>query len=196
MSLPAAFWVFIAIGAITPGPNNVLALSSTSTYGFRRTLPLLLGFCAGMVAISIICGLFASRLALLPPAYLRGIGILGVIYIVWLAWKVARSTPAQADARAKPLGFIPGFMLQAVNVKVVVIALTALATFVIPFTNNLAVILGVSVIRALMGSMGNFIWASAGKILQRYFLRYGRIINIVLGILLLFCAFEIYRTLP
>ena len=46
-SLLIAFVMFAAVMFFTPGPNNIMLLSSGLTYGFRRTLPHVAGITIG-----------------------------------------------------------------------------------------------------------------------------------------------------
>ena len=51
----------------TPGPNNILLLSSTSTFGFRRCRPLILGIWTGLLTVMLICGFGCAALGGLLP---------------------------------------------------------------------------------------------------------------------------------
>ena len=70
--------------------------------------------------------------------------------------------------------------------------ITALSTFVLPQTQALSWIIGVSVLLAMIGTFGNVCWALAGHLFQRLFRQYGRQLNIVLALLLVYCAVRIF----
>lgn len=88
--------------------------------------------------------------------------------------------------------FWASFALQFVNVKIILYGITALSTFVLPQTQALSWIIGVSVLLAMIGTFGNVCWALAGHLFQRLFRQYGRQLNIVLALLLVYCAVRIF----
>lgn len=116
----------------------------------------------------------------------------GAAYIVWLAWKIATSPTKEDGLQTKPISFWASFALQFVNVKIILYGITALSTFVLPQTQALSWIIGVSVLLAMIGTFGNVCWALAGHLFQRLFRQYGRPLNIVLALLLVYCAVRIF----
>lgn len=94
--------------------------------------------------------------------------------------------------QTKPISFWASFALQFVNVKIILYGITALSTFVLPQTQALSWIIGVSVLLAMIGTFGNVCWALAGHLFQRLFRQYGRQLNIVLALLLVYCAVRIF----
>lgn len=116
----------------------------------------------------------------------------GAAYILWLAWKIATSPAADEKVRPKPVGFWVSFGLQFVNVKIILYGITALSTFVLPQTQALNWVIGVSILLALIGTFGNVCWALAGHLFQRAFRHYGRQLNIILALLLVYCAVRIF----
>ncbi|PQN98557.1 cysteine/O-acetylserine transporter, partial [Shigella flexneri] len=94
--------------------------------------------------------------------------------------------------QAKPISFWASFALQFVNVKIILYGVTALSTFVLPQTQALSWVVGVSVLLAMIGTFGNVCWALAGHLFQRLFRQYGRQLNIVLALLLVYCAVRIF----
>ena len=131
-------------------------------------------------------------LALIDPAAVHLLSWAGAAYIVWLAWKIATSPTKEDGLQAKPISFWASFALQFVNVKIILYGVTALSTFVLPQTQALSWVVGVSVLLAMIGTFGNVCWALAGHLFQRLFRQYGRQLNIVLALLLIYCAVRIF----
>ncbi|STK93459.1 putative transporter [Escherichia coli] len=77
----------------------------------------------------------------------------GAAYIVWLAWKIATSPTKEDGLQAKPISFWASFALQFVNVKIILYGVTALSTFVLPQTQALSWVVGVSVLLAMIGRL-------------------------------------------
>jgi len=177
---------------MTPGPNNILALSSATSHGFRQSTRVLAGMSLGFLIVMLLCAGISFSLAVIDPAAVHLLSWAGAAYIVWLSWKIATSPTKEDGLQAKPISFWASFALQFVNVKIILYGVTALSTFVLPQTQALSWVVGVSVLLAMIGTFGNVCWALAGHLFQRLFRQYGRQLNIVLALLLVYCAVRIF----
>ena len=184
----SAFLTYTVISAITPGPNNILALSSVSTHGLRRSVRVLAGMTCGFLVIMLLCAVFTVMLTHVLPAVTGWLNIPGALYIVWLALKIVRSDPATAQGTPLLLSFWAKFA----NVKIILYGITALSAFVLPYTHNIAVVAAVSVSLALIGAAGNFCWAVAGHLFQVLLRRHARPVNALLACLLIYSAIRLF----
>lgn len=188
MSIPA-FLSFVLLAAFTPGPNNILAMSTGTRYGFRAAFPLCSGMLAAFVVIITACTVFSSLLYRFIPSIepvLRG---LGAIYILYLAWNVYRDKGGSGDvADAKRPGFGTGFLLQWVNFKFIFYGLTTMSTFVLPHYSRVSEIIFFGFILVASASVSNILWAFCGSMFQKIFVTHARVINTVLALLLVYCA--------
>lgn len=191
-TLLSAFWTYTFITALTPGPNNILALSAATTHGFRQSTRVLTGMSLGFLIVMLLCAGISFSLAVIDPAIVHLLSWVGAAYILWLAFKIATSPAAEERTEPEPIGFWASFGLQFVNVKIILYGITALSTFVLPQTQALNWVVAVSVLLALIGTFGNVCWALAGHLFQRAFRRYGRQLNILLALLLVYCAVRIF----
>jgi cysteine/O-acetylserine efflux protein len=188
----SAFLTYTVISAITPGPNNILALSSVSTHGLRRSVRVLAGMTCGFLVIMLLCAVFTVMLTHVLPTVTGWLNIPGALYIVWLALKIVRSDPATAQGTPLLLSFWASFALQFANVKIILYGITALSAFVLPYTHNIAVVAAVSVSLALIGAAGNFCWAVAGHLFQVLLRRHARPVNALLACLLIYSAIRLF----
>lgn len=189
-TLLSAFWTYTLITAMTPGPNNILALSSATSHGFRQSTRVLAGMSLGFLIVMLLCAGISFSLAVIDPAAVHLLSWAGAAYIVWLAWKIATNKGRRTSDKTNQ--FWASFALQFVNVKIILYGVTALSTFVLPQTQALSWVVGVSVLLAMIGTFGNVCWALAGHLFQRLFRQYGRQLNIVLALLLVYCAVRIF----
>ncbi len=113
---------------------------------------------------------------------------IGCLYIIWLAWKVAMAKPAEKENSNAKIGFATGFILQFVNIKIVIYGMTAYSGFVLPYHESILALLAAMCVLTVIGSAGTVVWALAGSILQRFFHRYARLSNAVMGVMLLACV--------
>lgn len=130
-TLLSAFWTYTLITAMTPGPNNILALSSATTHGFHQSTRVLAGMSLGFLIVMLLCAGISFSLAVIDPAAVHLLSWAGAAYIVWLAWKIATSPTKEDGLQTKPISFWASFALQFVNVKIILYGVTALSTCVL-----------------------------------------------------------------
>lgn len=188
----SGFLTYTVITALTPGPNNILALSSVNQYGLRRSLRVLAGMSAGFFILMFACGMFTFTLISILPAVTKWLVWAGAAYILWLAWRIGTSDPGVVNRADNPLSFWVSFWLQFVNVKIILYGITALSAFVLPVTHDAFWVASISTLLAIIGCLGNFIWALAGHFFQSIFRRYGRVVNATLALLLVYCAVRMF----
>ncbi len=125
-----ALLIFALTTSITPGPNNMMLFASGVNFGFRRTIPHMLGIGAGFFALLIGVGFGLGALLKTVPLLYTVLKFAGGAYLVWIAWKIATSRAlAEGQAGAKPMTFLGAAAFQWVNPKAWVMAVTAIATY-------------------------------------------------------------------
>ena len=97
--LPALL-LFAFVSSITPGPNNIMLMASGANFGFRRTLPHFWGVDVGFCVLILSAGLGLAGVLARAPALLDALKLAGAAYLLWLAWRIARSALAVAATRA------------------------------------------------------------------------------------------------
>ena len=183
----STFLTFTFVTAFTPGPNNILALNSGSRYGFQGSLPVMLGICTGFFYVMCLCGAIALSVSVISEKMIMVMKYIGCIYMLWLAWKIASAKTEDIDTGIKT-GFMNGFILQFVNIKIITSGLAAFSGFVLPYYDTFPAIIAFILILSLIGNAGTLTWAVAGSALQRFFKQNMRTANSVMGLMLLFCA--------
>jgi len=136
MSMPLfdiaiSFSLFAFVASATPGPTNVLALSNGSRFGTLATLPFVIGASFGASAILLlIAGGLAQAIADYPLLS-RSLAWLGALWLTWMAWKLFRTPAIRRDApqNAARVGWYHGALMQLVNPKTWMMALTVSALF-------------------------------------------------------------------
>jgi threonine/homoserine/homoserine lactone efflux protein len=126
---PLPFATYSFVMSITPGPNNVMLTASGATFGFRRTVPHILGVCAGFSIV--LLGVCAGLDALFTrwPDTQTFLRWAGAAYLVYLGWRILRSGEAKAGHSPKPLTLLEAAAFQFLNPKAWVMTLTAAAMF-------------------------------------------------------------------
>jgi threonine/homoserine/homoserine lactone efflux protein len=127
-----AFSLFTLAGAITPGPNNTISTLSGATFGFRKTLPQMLGVTAGYPLMLAALGMGLGEIFKHVPWLHNAMRYVGAAFLLYLAWKLVRANAPQAAGTVQPVGFFEAFFFQWLNPKAWSIALGAIAAFTTP----------------------------------------------------------------
>jgi len=187
-----AFFTYVIITSITPGPNYILALSVATQHGFQRSTKVISGMFCGYIVLMLLCGLFTYHMVSLLPVITPWLTWVGAAYIVWLAWGIAMSDIKTTSEESESITPLTGFGLQFVNVKIILYGVTSISTFILPYTQNIYWILATSLLLAFIALVSNLAWAVAGKLLQSQFQKHGKTINMTLALTLLYCATQLF----
>ena len=115
--LDPTFFSYVTVMSITPGPNNLLLATSGVNFGLRRTLPMVGGILLGcVVQIAFASALLEVLLHWMSQVRLP-LTLLGCAYLLWLSWKLYRSSAPEMRASVRPMTVIGGVLFQAVNPK-------------------------------------------------------------------------------
>lgn len=127
----ASLALFALVSSITPGPNNLMLMASGANFGYWRTIPHMLGISIGFMVMMILVGLGLIEVFDRFPVTYTVLKVCSVVYLLYLAWKIANAAPAQKQAAgAKPFGFFQAAAFQWVNPKAWSMALTAITVYV------------------------------------------------------------------
>ena len=100
----AALIVFVFAMSLSPGPNNLMLLASGANFGFRRTIPHWVGISVGFQSIVFVSGAGLNQVFEIWPVTLTALKVISVVYLLWLAWKIARaSAPKSGGTDGNPL---------------------------------------------------------------------------------------------
>ena len=157
---------FSFVTSITPGPNNLMLLASGANFGFLPTVPHMLGISVGFCVMTLLMGLGLAGLFLTLP-WLKGVlKVLAVLYMLWLAWKIAHAgAPAEGRANgARPMTFLQAAAFQWVNPKAWAMALGAIAAYA--GGGEIGVLVLVAVTFATVNLPSISVWAYAGDRLR------------------------------
>lgn len=189
MTLTAALTVW------SPGPNNILLLSTASKYGFRKNMKFMLGIWTGSFTLMCLCGVFSSALANIVPGIRPVMTYIGAAYLLYLAYKTLRRLPPGENSTQKEPTYAMGIFLQLINVKIIIYGLTMFSSFILPYESRPVFLLAFAFYLMVMGAIGNLIWAFAGNILQRFYNEHYKIMNVIMALLLVWCVLRVLGVL-
>ena len=172
LDLLSALVAFALVTVITPGPNNFMLMASGANFGFRRTLPHMLGVGLGFPAMCFCVGLGVMRLFDLWPPLYTILTVLSVGYMFYLAWKIANaSAPEKSAVTGKPLTFFEAASFQWVNPKAWSMALSAITLYAPG--RSMGAVLWVVGVYVACSVISTSTWTAIGTTLRR-FLQEGR----------------------
>ncbi len=153
---------FAFVTSVTPGPNNMMLLASGVNFGFRRSLPHMLGISLGHALMVFLVGLGLAGVFVAFPQAMTALKVLSVGYMLWLAWKIAHaSAPKPGQAGGVPFTFLQAAAFQWVNPKAWAMALGAVANYT--GGGGIAAVAVVAVVFASVNLPSVAVWAAAGE---------------------------------
>jgi threonine/homoserine/homoserine lactone efflux protein len=194
-SLLIAFVLFATVMFFTPGPNNIMLLSSGLTYGFRPTIPHIAGITFGFAFMVGAVGLGLGTIFITFPVLQTILKYAGVAYLIYLAAAIALSgpVPADQDNRRGPMTFWGAAMFQWINAKgwVMVIGTITAYAAIATYPWNIAIQVGLSL---MLGAVSCTVWALFGSSLRPVLTspRAVRAFNIVMTVLLLASLYPVF----
>ena len=184
------FATFTLVTIFTPGPNNIASMGYGVTYGYRKTLKFLLGVCIGSFTVFMGISFFSHLISRYIPKVFPVLKYIGAAYIMFLAVQVMRSSRIKTKKTKSEARLYQGVLLQFLNPKGHIYYLTVITVFIHPYFNSvLTDLLFVSILLVLIFSSVS-LYTAGGSIIHALVKRERvyRIINIVLGLALLYSA--------
>ncbi|MCK8044200.1 LysE family translocator [Shewanella sp. 1CM18E] len=196
MELILTIALFAFSSGITPGPNNIMLMSSGVNFGIKRSLPHLLGICIGFPTMVLAIGLGLSAVFQAYPILHSIIKYVGIAYLLYLAWLIASSS-AKMNGKdtASPLSFIQAAAFQWVNPKAWIMGIGAIATFT---TMNQALapqVLTIALVFFFVALPSAFVWLGFGVALKRLLKnqRQQKVFNVTMALLLVLSILPMIR---
>jgi threonine/homoserine/homoserine lactone efflux protein len=190
-----ALVLFAFTTSITPGPNNMMLFASGVNFGFRRTIPHMLGIGIGFLSLLIGVGLGLGALMQSVPLVYTLLKFAGGAYLIWIAWKIGTSRSlSDGKVGAKPMTFLGAAAFQWVNPKAWVMAVTAMATYTNP-AYYISTVLLVGTAFALVNLPSVSTWAGFGSALRDWLSVPVRLkwFNITMAVLLVISLWPMLR---
>lgn len=180
---------FATVATVTPGPNNIMLTASGLNFGFRRTVPHILGISFGFPAMVVLvgwglAGLFASSVILH-----QGLKFLGCAYLAYLAFRIATASPVlpEGQSKARPMRFWQAVAFQWVNPKAWVMSVSAATSYTTLAGNNFTEVAMIGGAFLLVSFPSCSLWAGFGMAIRRWLSDplHIRLLNITMALALL-----------
>lgn len=196
MEIYIAIAMFCIVTSLSPGPNNLMLMSSGLNHGIRKTLPHFFGIYVGFPVLFAAIGLGLGSVFLKYPVFHQILKVAGSSYLLFLAWKIANSgSPDAKETLREPLTFFQAVVFQWVNPKAWAVSIGAIATFTTVGDVGKK-ILTILVGYMTVGSMCLVLWLLLGASLQRLIQgqKHLRLFNLLMAVLLVVSVITIVFT--
>lgn len=164
----AALLSLMAVGAFTPGPNTTIAAVTGANFGLRATLPHCVGVAFGFASILALCAAGIGALILASPALALLVHAAGVLYLLRLALKLARSTVLSDKQVLRPLSVWQSAVLQYANIKAWMLALATAASYMAGAQSPVHRAVLVCAVFGVFGFVSNGVYGVIGATLRQW----------------------------
>jgi threonine/homoserine/homoserine lactone efflux protein len=186
-----SFLSYIVIVAYTPGPNNIMSMNNAKNVGFKKGIVFNLGILAGFFVVMILCLIFSTVLYALVPKIQLPMKILGAAYMAYLMIKTV--VPSRThEVRNTNGSFLIGALLQLINPKIIIYGITAMSSYILVYYHAVPALVFFAFFLAFVGFTGTLCWALFGSIFSMMFNKHGKILNVIMAALLLYCAVSLF----
>jgi len=172
-----ALLVLATAMSFSPGPNTTLSTTLAAQGGMRRALRFVVAVPVGWTLLLALSAAGVGALVVAVPALRLAVKALGIGYLLWLAWKLAGSaTLGKASAAPLQVGFREGVVLQFVNIKAWLLALTLVAGWIAGQPDALRRFAIVAPVMLLYAFASNFVYALVGALLRQWLAQGSRLL--------------------
>ncbi|MEK4030634.1 MULTISPECIES: LysE family transporter [Bacillaceae] len=187
-----SFLLFVIITSFTLGPNNFMAMAFANKHGMKKTVKFSLGVGVGFFIIALLCSCFNLFLTTVMPIIEFPLTIFGVVYMLYLAFKILTSKGnTNSNNQDKQNFFLIGVLVQFVNPKGILFGITVVSTFILPYYTSYSSYFLFSLFLGMVGIVSTFSWSLFGSVFQKFLVKYRRSFNAVMAALLVYSAFSI-----
>lgn len=157
-----ALFTFAVASICTPGPNNLMLIASGANFGFRRSVPHMMGIALGLPVMIILLGMGIFQLFEAWPVAMIVLKVLSVLYMLFLAWKIANAQPPKTATKSShPFTFMQAAGFQWVNPKAWTMSLGAITLYA--SGQEWGAILWIAGVFATVGIFSTAAWTSVGQ---------------------------------
>ncbi|WP_051508693.1 LysE family translocator [Sporosarcina sp. D27] len=181
--------VYAFVASFTPGPNNIMSLYYANKFGLKRTFRFCLGVGLGFFILLLFANYFSVALNSAFPKIELFMKLFGCLYLLYLAYKIITSKlDEEQQFNNRYNNLMSGAMLQFINPKATIYAITVTSTFVTPIYHNYLTQFYFVILLAIIGFLGTFSWSLFGALFKELIAKHQTIFNIIMAMLLLYTA--------
>ncbi|MFL9651850.1 LysE family translocator [Exiguobacterium chiriqhucha] len=187
----ASFIFYCFIVTFTPGPTNIVILSTVHNRGVRKGMEYTYGATLAFGLLLACSAVLNTVLATVLPKVLIVMQVVGTFYMLYLAYQIYQMD-ASKDSVNQTGSFLTGFLMQFLNPKVVLFTMTVIPGFILPYyTDTIAVLLAVFAI-TIIGFVAFVTWVLFGAVFKTFLQRHNKPVNVVMSLFLVYATIMIW----
>ena len=190
----APMLVYVLVACITPGPNNIMAMYLSAHYGFKGARKFMIGSGTGFTVKMLLCGGLNLMLAEAIPAAVPYVKWIGAAYMLYLALHMlldgfrTRKEEQDDGIEGGESTYKSGILLQCLNIKSWVFALSLFSIYVVPYDTSFKAIIVGTLIAAAAMIVSTLLWAAFGSAIRRVYKQHIRLFSVIMAASLVWCA--------
>ncbi|MCJ8297772.1 MAG: LysE family translocator [Pseudomonadales bacterium] len=189
-SIITSMAVFAFIGAVSPGPVNIMATSSSVNFGFKRTLPHVLGASLSYAAIVFLVGMGLNQLLSEHPQITDLLKYIGATFLLYMSYKIATAAADDSEniTHQRAPTILEGGLAQGLNPKAWLVSMSGVSIFVTPNDPASLYVIIFSLLSFIICLFGVGTWAVAGSLIsdmlseKRHQVTFNRIMGLLLSL--------------
>jgi cysteine/O-acetylserine efflux protein len=185
-----SFLIYCIIVTFTPGPTNIVILSTVHNFGTKKAIEYTYGATIAFGLLLVISAMLNTLLIAVIPTILPIMQIIGSFYIVYLAYQIYKMDISKSTAK-QTTTFMSGFIMQFVNPKVVLFTMTVIPSFVMPYYTALSTLTIFVICITIIGFLAFATWIIFGTIFKEFLQKYQKTVNIIMALFLVYSAIMI-----
>ncbi|MBC2459613.1 LysE family translocator [Clostridium beijerinckii] len=182
-----SFLIYCIIVTVTPGPTNIVILSTVNNWGTKKAMEYTYGATIAFGLLLIISAILNTALMAVLPKILCIMQIIGSLYILYLAYQICKMDTSKSTAK-ETATFLSGFLMQFVNPKVVLFTMTVIPSFVMPYYTKLSTLMVFVAYITIIGFGAFITWVLFGTIFKMFLQKHQKIVNIIMALFLVYSA--------
>ena len=193
------FLILIFSFTFSPGPNTIMCMAISQKLGFKKSLYHTAGCIIGYFFLLVILACLNSILYKCIPIITLYLGILGAIYLTYLAWIVYNSSNANSKQKkmmSEDNIFTSSFLFQFINPATIIFGITIINTYAFPYFQDTPRIFLVICTMVIAMASALLTWSAFGSLLHHFILKHQKAFNTVMALLLFYCAFSVSGIFP
>ncbi|MHB8066096.1 MAG: LysE family translocator [Ruminiclostridium sp.] len=182
-----SFFIYCIIVTFTPGPTNIVILSTVNNFGTKKAMEYAYGATIAFGLLLVISAMLNTVLIAVIPKILSIMQIIGSFYIVYLAYQIYKMDTSKSTVK-QTATFMSGFLMQFINPKIVLFTMTVIPSFVMPYYTALSTLMIFVACITIIGFMAFFTWILFGTIFREFLQKHQKTVNIIMALFLVYSA--------
>ncbi|MCP1462028.1 LysE family translocator [Bacillus amyloliquefaciens] len=183
--------LYCFIVTFTPGPTNIVILSTVNNLGPKKALQYTYGSTIAFGLLLVISAVLNTVLVTVIPKILLIMKIIGSLYMFYLAYQIYKMDTSKSMATQTGT-FMSGFLMQFLNPKVVLFTLTVIPSFIMPYYTSISLVaINIAGI-IIVGFLAFITWVLFGTIFKKFLQRHKKAVNVIMALCLVYAAIMIW----